>query len=234
MIVFMMVVMAVLLGMLIASLKKISDMSRAFKEADERSEDQLNMLERELREARAGRHDLKNHLETLKGLTEQGESEQATEYLEQMLESNTRKSTISSGNAVADSILRAKIEVMEENGVSLKLRSTLPRRLNIQPSYLTAILANLLDNAISAASASESGYVDLSMSHTKGNLVLMIKNPFVGEIQKENDKFITGKSDKKEHGFGLSTVQNTVKRLGGSCDIDYANNIFSVFVMLPA
>ncbi len=195
----------------------------------------LSELERELQKARAGRHDYKNHLASLRGLLAKNEVDEAVLYIENLIEENSKeKGAISCGNAVVNSILNAKAIRMKECNIIFKVDATLPRRLNLQPSQLTAIIANLLDNAITAAEVCEFGYVDLQLKHSKGNLVLLIKNPYEGELIKKGDDYITTKNDKKNHGIGLKTVLSTVERLGGSCEIEQQNGVFSVFIMVNA
>ncbi len=232
MIIFLLLLCALLLVVIIILAKKHRELKRISKDKEGRSIGQLDTLERELQEARRGRHDLKNHLLTTIELINRGEEQQASEYLQQLIDESEHR-VVGCGNAVIDSIIKAKTEEMKRQDIIFKLSSTLPRRLELSPSQITCILANLLDNAITAAARCEFKYIDLKMNYSKGNLIIMIKNPFVGEVIKKNDRFLTTKEDKDEHGIGLMSVQRAVERRGGRVEIESENNIFSVFVMVP-
>ncbi len=221
---------AIVIVLYFRALRKNKDISEQLLQ----QETQLGQLERELQSAKAGRHDIKNHLVTLRGLIQSDDGAQAIEYVNEMIKDNTSNGGISCGNAVVNSILGAKAEIMKHSNIAFNLDAMLPRRLNLQPTQLTTIISNLLDNAITAAGECELGYVDLQLKHSKGNLIIMVKNPFKGELAKENDVYLTTKKDKQNHGIGLKTVTTTVNRLGGSCDIEQENGVFSVFIMVAA
>ncbi len=232
--IFLMILVTALVATTVTLYTKLQNEKKASVMRIEHDESEFLKLERDLQAARSGRHDLKNHLLTIKGLVEQVETQQAVEYLDQLIESSNRKQSVSCGNAVVDSILREKANVMKSQDIIFRLESSLPRRLNLNSSQMTGILANLLDNAITAAAACEFRYVDLKLNHSKGSLVMMIKNPYVGEVLKKGERYLSTKTDGAEHGIGLQTVQKTIERLGGSCEIEHENNVFSVFVMVSA
>ncbi|HBB28497.1 MAG TPA: ATP-binding protein, partial [Clostridiales bacterium] len=49
---------------------------------------------------------------------------------------------------------------------------------------------------------------------------------------KENDIFITTKKDENNHGFGLNSVQNAIKKYNGLLDITYDEKLFLVNILL--
>ncbi len=229
---FLLLLSAVFLTLAIVFFLKYRRLKHSLKEQQASYAEQFASLERELQGARSGRHDLKNHLTTVVELIKDEQGEQATEYLRAMIMERERRA-VGCGNAVADSIIRTKREEMEKREIIFRLTSTLPRRLALTPSQLTTILANLLDNAITAATGCDFRYVDLKMNYNKGNLVILIKNPFSGEVVKKGDRYLSTKENPTEHGIGLSSVQRTVERLGGRVEIEDQNNVFTVFVMVP-
>ncbi len=233
MIIFLLCIIAVLAAVIAVFYKKINGLNNTVKTNAYELERQLSELEAELNLAKAGRHDYKNHLITLGGLIEQDKKSDALIYIKELASQNSKRSKIATGNAVADSILNAKAQQMHAENIKFTLDANLPLRLNIQAPSLTAILANLLDNAAQAAKQCKNGYVDLKMKYTKSNFIIIIKNPYEGEIVTNAQKISTTKQDKKNHGFGLDIVQLTVKRLRGTCEIEHDDNIFSVSVIIP-
>ncbi len=216
-------------------IKRQREENARVQETISKNDEHFSELERELQNAKAGRHDYKNHLTTIRGLIEDGNNDEAIIYIEKLIDENSReKGTISCGNAVANSILNAKAKEMQEKDIVFKTDATLPRRLNLQPTQLTVILSNLLDNAIEAAEKCSFGYVDLQLKHSKGNLIIMIKNPYNGSVKKKGDDYLTTKNDAENHGYGLKIVTDTVKRYGGTAEILHENGVFSVFIMVNA
>ncbi len=229
------VAMALPLAILIDKYSKTKELNKKMLDQLVTSDMQYSSLERELQEARAGRHDYKNHLKALKGLIAIDENDEAQRYLDNLIEENSdKRGAISCGNSIVNSILNTKAQEMQEKNILFKNDSVLPRRLNLQPSHITLILSNLLDNAITASTACPFSYVDLQLKHSKGNLVIMIKNPYVGKLVKNGNSYNTTKPDKHNHGIGLRSVIQTVNRLTGTIDIEHDSGIFSVFVMVPA
>ena len=57
-------------------------------------------------------------------------------------------------------------------------------------------------------------------------------NPFVNEIKRSGDKVITSKKDKKNHGYGLTSVKEAVEKYNGTIEINPDNNIFTVTAIL--
>lgn len=63
-------------------------------------------------------------------------------------------------------------------------------------------------------------------------MLIKVSNPFINEIKKSGDKVITTKKDKKNHGYGLTSVKEAVEKYDGTIDIIPENNIFTVTVVL--
>ncbi len=233
MIIFLLCIVLALCIFIIICFKKIQLLNESYKKSNIEFEKHLSTLENDLNIAKAGRHDYKNHLITLRGLIEQSKNSDALSYIDELVKQNSKQSKIFSGNAVVDSILNAKATQMKQQNVGFTIDANLPMRLNISAPSLTAMLSNILDNAIEAASQCENSYVDLKLKYSKNNFIILIKNPYEGKIEQGAHKLITTKKDKENHGFGLDIVRLTVKRLRGSCEIEHDNGIFSVHIIIP-
>lgn len=66
----------------------------------------------------------------------------------------------------------------------------------------------------------------------KTKAYLKIKNSFNGVIGKTEGQTVTEKEG-KEHGYGLSNIQQAAKRMGGSVDYRMENGLFVLDVECP-
>ncbi len=99
---------------------------------------------------------------------------------------------------------------------------------------MTVILGNLLDNALQAVLlVTENRFIDFAIHYSKGMLLIKVTNPFKTPITKhENGVIVTSKADKKNHGYGLKSVNETVEKYNGTVDINPDNDIFTITVVL--
>ena len=95
------------------------------------------------------------------------------------------------------------------------------------------ILGNLLDNAIEAAVNTKEPEICLRLTYDKNVLHMQMSNTYQGEIKKQGGMLITGKKDKENHGYGMSSVKRSVERCHGQFNIEYTGGRFMVFLMMP-
>lgn len=100
---------------------------------------------------------------------------------------------------------------------------------------LTAVLGNLLDNALEAAKKCEDGkvYADLYMENKGAFAIFRIANNYRGEIRKKGGRFITTKTDAGIHGIGIQNVIHIVDKYNGYIQQDYEDGIYVTTVILP-
>ena len=99
-------------------------------------------------EIRAMRHDMRNNIQVLKLLLENGDYDKMREYLDEMGD-NLVSADVSAhtGDTIADAIIADKTAKAEDCGVKLKCSGKITG-VEISPVDMCKILANLLDNAI--------------------------------------------------------------------------------------
>lgn len=100
---------------------------------------------------------------------------------------------------------------------------------------LTAMLGNLLDNALEAAGKCSEGrvYADLYMENQGALTVCRISNNYKGEIKKKGDRFVSSKEDSDMHGIGIRNVERIVNNYSGYIQQDYDDGVYVVTVILP-
>ena len=100
---------------------------------------------------------------------------------------------------------------------------------------LTTILGNLMDNAIEAQKNVENKrFIKLSTIKKADRVRLIIENSCnIEEIHMDNQKLITSKEDKENHGIGFNRVCEVVKEKNGIITRTVNHKIFTVEIVLP-
>ncbi len=180
------------------------------------------------------RHDLKNHFIVLKGMLDSGEEEQAKAYLDDFIQNEFgNKQEVQSGNTAIDSILNYKMLEAEQYSVVFDLDVQIPEQMAVSSQVMSVILGNAIDNAIEAARETEERRVSVILQYTKGRLLIQISNPYRGELHVGTaGEYLTGKTEKEEHGFGLKNIKDVVEKSGGVMNIEEKEGRFILTILL--
>ena len=103
---------------------------------------------------------------------------------------------------------------------------------------ICALFANSLDNAIEACQRMEDReekYIDMMCKVMNGFMVFKLVNSKVNEIKMVGNRLQTTKTDREEHGIGLSSIQYIVDKYGGEMVINHSENEFhlSILIAIP-
>lgn len=190
---------------------------------------QFELMRESNEKLHALRHDLKNHMMYMqrKSVTDESISEYRG-MLDSMLSNNEYAK---SGNLDIDSILNFKIHQAAEKGFDFKLKLIVPEQISVKETDLVILFGNMIDNSIEHCAESkkeikiairyESGviYIDSSNASEKMNIV--------------DERIITSKSDKENHGIGLKNIRRVVEKYNGELTIENRNNSFRISIILP-
>lgn len=208
-------------------------------------------MEQQHFEVRRLKHDLANHMQVLSALPE----EKMAAYIEE-LSGNTAfaQSFAYCGDVTVNAVLTVKKSVMERCHIRLKTEIDIPETLPYDKTDICALYANALDNAMEACLKLEEGQREISLKSKvgKGLFCLEISNPdpdaekercadrankrgsFVAGGGAEHDTLPpTSKQDKENHGYGLQSIREIVKRYHGQMEIKSENGVFELFLYLP-
>lgn len=177
-------------------------------------------------EIRSMRHDMRNNTQVLMLLLESKEYDKMREYLEEMSEGLAGTNVSShTGDVIADAIIADKKKRAASEGIALNVTGAITG-VEISPVNMCKMLGNLLDNAIEAASdpglkdlASEFKVIDLQFKHTENFFMISVTNPCVDHPKIKDGKIVTSKSDKKNHGFGISNIRSAAEDCGGELSV---------------
>jgi len=179
------------------------------------------------------RHDWKNHMLLLHGMMERGQYDKAEQYFRD-LTTSTDKSVrkIATGNELLDMVLSGKMRQMEELDIELSVNGDMSWFDNMKHVDCCILLSNLIDNAIEANDKLENKrYIYLRARRTESLFYFEIKNPMVGELQREEERIISTKEEDEKHGIGLLNVCDIIHTYKGQYHITTDNQEY-IFQMV--
>ena len=180
-------------------------------------------------------HDLHNHIELLYRHLAHGNISDAVQYLEE-LRGPVREMTRSvwTGDESVDYLIGNKAAAAKEQQISVEINVEFPRHTNIRSTDLTAILGNLLDNALEAAKSAkgELRLIRLTVRRINDMLVIKVENGCDAAPVYRDGELLTTKTDGGLHGWGLKSVRAAAEKYDGAVETGYGENVFRVVVTL--
>lgn len=183
-------------------------------------------------------HDIKNHLEALKGNVDE---EQKLEYIsgiEHRL--GQYQSYYKTGNAFIDNLLHVKKLEALENDIEFKVFADFTHFKRIKNEDLCVIVSNIIDNALRECklmkeeNPSSECLIQLKATRTRDCLSIVCDNS-LRESQihflKGKETLETTKKDKKNHGIGMKNITSVVKKYGGQVDFRVVDDIFNISIL---
>lgn len=185
-------------------------------------------------------HDLKNHVNLLSLLLQEGKYQQMADYL-RVFGDDVDSLTLPerSGNLVFDAVLADKTARAKRDQIKVELSLCDLTELELRPDEICGLLGNLLDNALEASVRVREGRFLRMTCVDRGNCYyIKIENAFGGGTQKESGGAVleSGKSDRRNrvgHGLGLRSAQRIVHGCGGDLAMESGEGRFVVAVRLP-
>lgn len=179
---------------------------------------------------RAQRHEFANRLHTISGLLANGELERANDYLGEIIASGPVRDPVANIAAVTDPYLRAFLGAKgvqaHERGVALRVGpETALFGTLAEAQDVTAILGNLVDNALEATVAApapqEGRWVEVDLLGEGTTLHLAVADSGAG-LPPGLDVFAAGvgtgghrEAEEHGHGVGLALARRLARLVGG-------------------
>ena len=194
-------------------------------------------IEESYNHTRELRHDLKNHILCLKGIAENGTSDELLEYLEKMNDAVEEATYISmSRNSAVDAVLNEKLLYAQKNLISTQFDVTPLKNKTIPTMDICTIIGNALDNAVEACVKIENPkdrYIYVKLHDCNNELIISVKNSSSEEPKRRAGVYVSTKKDEKNHGLGLKSIKRTVDKHKGDMLIKYEDSVFNIVVSLP-
>ena len=170
---------------------------------------------------------------------EMGEYEEARNYMNAVFKEITKLSkALKTSQPAVNALLQAKLQVAQANQIDmyLDIRTDL-KDLKLEPWELCKVLANIIDNAITALMQKESKReIHVCMEQDEQSYIFQISNngPKIPMNQRKLI-FEEGYTTKKEtgHGMGLYIVNGVIHEAGGSLEVESSEDETSFNIRLP-
>lgn len=180
-------------------------------------------------ELRAFRHDINNQLTALSGYLDAGDLAGGRQYLAGISDHfKSASPAINTGNNALDAILSAKRALAENHGIRFTSKLRVQENLPIAPEDLCIIFGNALDNAIEACDrlpADAERAISLHLLQDAHTLTCIITNT---APSRRSASFVTSKTDKAQHGFGLNNIREALDKYGVTPEITWEDGRFTL------
>ena len=172
------------------------------------------------------RHDIRNHIAVVRELLQNGKTQQALHYIEDMEDIAKELSfPCSTNNPVVDVLVGNKLGIAKSMGIDVDCSLLLPYPCGLRDIDICIILSNALDNAIHACKNMSSGaekYIHVS-GRIQGDFLMMeIGNSFQGK-------------EMFKKGTGLSNIKTAVEKYHGAMSIKTHGTevVLNVLLVIP-
>lgn len=196
-----------------------------------------SQIDDKLQQLHTLRHDMKNHLLIIDSLSADGKNKQIHDYIHKITDELNQTQTISSTSSTISALLNSKKLICDDNKIAFDTQLDF-NNIYINDFTIITVLGNILDNAITAASKLDNGYINLAIKQADTYLAIHCKNNHHEKIKKREGRFISSKPSSGSkanplHGLGLISVTNNVNKYGGTIDINYNDTTFIVDILIP-
>ena len=183
------------------------------------------------------RHDLRNHAVSLQLLLENGEIEEAKEYLKNFQDAAKKPAdSFSTGNKLLDGLLKQKLSPAMDQGIDVNVSIDFTEGQFIDNFDLCVMMGNILDNAVEACAQLPENVersIRVSGGPAANYMLIEVENSSARKAALLDGLPATSKADKAMHGFGLRSVRNVLDRYNGTMDIEQTDNSYSITLMIP-
>lgn len=179
-------------------------------------------------------HDMKNQLSVLANLN----SEEKDRYVESINETIDIYNDIAkTGNEVLDIVLTQKSLLCTSKNIKFTYICDGTPFANFDPMDITALFANIIDNAIEAVSKESderNRIIKFNASEKGGFICIHSENYCDTPIKFDSDGLpVTTKEDKLNHGLGVKSISYLANKYNGNATFSWKENIFSANVLIP-
>lgn len=184
-------------------------------------------------------HDMKNHLAAIGALAQENDVPSILNYVEQIqpVLTSANKGRFCS-NPTLNALVSHTDKICREKGISFDCDIRENSLSQLDAPSLTALLGNLLSNAVESAEKSKAHWLEVSIqtkAAQKTVLVTVTNSCDSAPIAKRGNLLQTTKADSTRHGVGLISVQRIIDKYHGIATkyYDSAKNEFHFIVQFP-
>lgn len=179
-------------------------------------------------------HEYKNHMGCIQGMLNEGNVSETLDYVSGITGGLQKElDSIDTNNVIVNAILNTKYQEANEKNIVMAFKVNDLSKVILNDEDIVIILSNLLSNAIEASENIEGKKVIKLKFVDEDNMTVISVRNIAKQAKIENNQIITSKKNKEEHGIGISNIQDTVEKYGGSCVIKSNDGEFSFSIVIP-
>lgn len=170
-------------------------------------------------------HDITKHLKTIQQLSENKDSN-ISKYISEIVADYSVMNPIDyCNNPTVNLITHRYYEICRKNNIifTININNT---SLDFMREYdITALLDNLLENAIESALLTNDKFIDFSICTRNSNFVIIkISNSCYRKPKYINNILVSSKSTPGMHGIGTRSIKRVVAKYNGNLEMKYDND----------
>lgn len=187
--------------------------------------------EKKYEESRKLIHDIRNHMETMEQLYRSNDAADAAEYAENIHNMlNQFGQQYYTSDKLLNIILNDKVKRMQRKDIFYDIKIGEIDISFMQEVDITALFANIIDNAIESAAKADCKKIKLRVKMVQGFVSIRLENTSKKEPRKEKGYYMTEKTG--HHGIGLKNVSRVVLAYDGDMDFEWKEGIFYTNILL--
>ena len=190
------------------------------------------LLKKQNQNSRVLIHDINKHLRTIKQLS------MGNHCIEQYINEISDDFSIFNpvdycNNTIVNIITHRYYEICKKNNITFTLNIKEANLDFMKEHEITALLDNLLENAVEAASLSKERFIDFSICTRNSSFVIIkISNSCDAKPNFKNGSIVSSKSTTGIHGTGTKSIKRVVSKYNGNLNMTYdnSNHTFTVTI----
>ena len=198
---------------------------------------QLQHMNERIHEARAIKHNVRHHIQTLQALAAADDMDGIRDYLGQMAEHPLLNPAPMQycDHAALNAVLVYYCDWIRHKGADVDVKASVPQYIAINNAELCSLVGNLLENACEAISRQQEGPRSLKAriryhDGPPASLFIVVDNSYDSSVTQVDDAFASTKHS--GNGLGTATIRETAERHHGTAAFDYDGDTFRASVML--
>lgn len=210
-------------------------------------ETRLSSVEAEVNEREAAynqmakiTHDYKNQILTLSSVAHKNGYDKLFDYLDELSENSKQyytDKTRYTGVEVADTLIWIKANEAKNKNIEFIIDCVELVGNKISPADLSAVLGNLLDNAIEACETIKGcirKFVKLNIKTINSMIVISVVNTIDGSqtVKQKGGKLVSTKHNTDIHGYGTQIIDSIADKYNGTFDYHEDGETFTASVIL--
>ncbi len=166
-------------------------------------------------------HDIKRHLNAIKGITQNQHS--VNEYIDNIIEDFSINKTVDyCNNTMVNVIVNRYKTLCDSYGIKMNIDIRNAHVDFMSEPDITALFDNILENAVEAAKKAENKFIDFSIFMRKSKYIsILVTNSVNDKVDIVNNHITSSKKSDGIHGTGLKSIKRVIKKYNGEINMEF-------------